>query len=92
MDFLAKTDLTGRLRGLAIMLDDRLTVEQTRAAEELVDVEEFNAALEALATALRDQGASLPSDLRTDFDRLAAQLGDEAVVADLLAAVPTEAD
>ena len=90
MDFLTKTDLTGRLRGLAIMLDDRLTIEQTRAAEELVDDDQFGAALEALAAALRDQGASLPSDLRTDFDRLATQLGNEPAVTELLAAVPTE--
>jgi hypothetical protein len=92
VDFLTKADLTGRLRGLAIMLDDRLTIEQTRAAEELIDAEEFGPALEALAAALRDHGASLPSDLRTDFERLAAQLGDEAAVTDLLAGVPTEAE
>jgi hypothetical protein len=92
VDFLTKTDLTGRLRGLAILLDDRLTIEQTRAAEGLIDADEFAAALEALAAALRDQGASLPADLRTDFDRLAAQLGNEAAVTELLAAVPTEPD
>ena len=92
MDFLEKTDLTGRLRGLAIMLDDRLTVEATRAAEELIDADEFAPALEALATALAEQGASLPTDLRTDFGRLSAQLGNEQVVAELLAGVETEAD
>jgi hypothetical protein len=92
VDFLEKTDLTGRLRGLAIMLDDRLTVEQTRAAEELVDADEFGPALEALAAALGEQGASLPTDLRTDFDRLSAQIGNEAAVGELLAGVPTEAD
>jgi hypothetical protein len=92
VDFLTKTDLTGRLRGLAIMLDDRLTIEQTRAAEELIDGDEFGAALESLARALRDQGASLPADLRTDFDRLAAQLENGPAVAELLAGVPTEAD
>jgi hypothetical protein len=90
VDFLTKTDLTGRLRGLAIMLDDRLTIEQTRAAEELIDDDRFGAALEALAAALRDRGASLPADLRSDFDRLAAQLGDEAAITELLAPVPTE--
>ena len=92
MDFLTKADLTGRLRGLAIMLDDRLTIEQTRAADDLIDDDRFGPALEALATALRAQGASLPADLRTDFDRLAAQLGNEPAVAELLAGVPTEAD
>jgi hypothetical protein len=92
VDFLTKADLTGRLRGLVIMLDDRLTIEQTRAAEELVDADEFAAALEALAGALRDQRASLPADLRTDFDRLSTQLGNEEPVAALLADVPTEDD
>jgi hypothetical protein len=90
VDFLTKTDLTGRLRGLAIMLDDRLTIEQTRAVEELIDGDEFGAALEALARALCDQGASLPADLRTDFDRLAAQLENGPTVTELLAGVPTE--
>jgi hypothetical protein len=92
VDFLTKTDLTGRLRGLAIMLDDRLTIEETRAAEELIDDDEFAAALEALAGALRDQGASLPADLRIDFDRLAAQLENGPAVTELLAGVPTEAE
>jgi hypothetical protein len=92
VDFLTKTDLTGRLRGLAIRLDDRLTIDQTRAAEDLVDDDRFGAALEALAAALRDQGASLPADLRTDFDRLAAPLENGPAVAELLAGVPTEAD
>ncbi len=92
MDFLTKTDVTGRIRGLAILLDDRLTIEQTRAAEELVDADEFGAALEALAGALRDQRASLPADLRTDFGRLSTQLGNEEPVAALLAEVPTEVD
>jgi hypothetical protein len=91
VDFLTKTDLTGRLRGLAILLDDRLTVEQTRAAEDLIDDDQFAPALEALAAALREQHATLPADLRRDFDRLSAQLGNEAAVAELLAGVPTEA-
>ena len=91
MDFLTKTDLTGRLRGLAIMLDDRLSIEQTRAAEDLIDDDQFAPALEALAAALREQRASVPADLRTDFDRLSAQLGNEPAVAELLADVPTEA-
>jgi hypothetical protein len=90
VDFLTKTDLTGRLRGLAIMLDDRLTIEQTRTAEELIDDDQFAPALEALATSLRDQGASLPADLRTDFDRLADQLENRPAIAELLAGVPTE--
>ena len=90
MDFLTRTDLAGRIRGLAIMLDDRITVDQTRAAEELVDAGEFGPALEALAGALLAQGAAVPADLREDFDRLTRQVGNHDVVAELLAGCPTE--
>lgn len=89
MDFLTRTDVTGRIRGLAIMLDDRITIEQTRAAEELVDADEFAAALESLAGALAAQGAAVPEDLRTDFERLAAQIGNQGAVMQVLAGVPT---
>lgn len=90
MDFLTRTDLAGRIRGLAILLDDRITVEQTRRAEELVDTDEFGPALEVLAGALVTQGASLPADLREDFDRLTRQVGNFDAVAGLLETCPTE--
>ena len=35
MDFLTRADLTGRIRGLVIMLDDKISVEESRRADEL---------------------------------------------------------
>jgi hypothetical protein len=90
MDFLTHADLTGRIRGLVILLDDKITIEQSRRAEELVDAAEFDAALEVLAGFLAEAGTALPDDLRTDFDRLATQVGNRDRVMELLAACPPE--
>ena len=91
MDFLTHADVTGRIRGLVIMLEDKITVEQSRAADELVDADEFGPALEQLAGVLAETGTSLPDDLRTDFDRLATQVGNRDRVMGLLEACPPEA-
>ena len=37
LDFATHSDLTGRLRGLIILLAERLTVDQARSADELID-------------------------------------------------------
>ena len=91
MDFLTHADVTGRIRGLVIMLDDKITVEQSRAVDELVDADEFGPALEQLAGVLAETATSLPDDLRTDFDRLATQVGNRDRVMGLLEACPPEA-
>ncbi len=90
MDFLTRADLTGRIRGLVIMLDDKITIEQSRAADELIDEDEFGPALEQLAGVLADTRATLPDDLRTDFERLSSQVGNQARVMELLGACPPD--
>jgi hypothetical protein len=90
MDFLTRADLTGRIRGLTIMLDEKITIEQSRRADELVDGDEFGPALEELATFLADGEQSLPDDLRTDFDRLSSQVGNHDAVMAILARCPVE--
>jgi hypothetical protein len=90
MDFLTRADLTGKIRGLVIMLDEKITIEQSREAEALVDDEAFAAALELLAGFLANGEKTLPDDLRVDFDRLSAQVGDHDVVMETLARCPVE--
>jgi hypothetical protein len=90
MDFLTHADLTGKIRGLVIMLDEKISIEQSRSAEELVDNAEFAAALELLAGFLAEGATSLPDDLRVDFDRLSTQVGNHDVVMETLARCPVE--
>jgi hypothetical protein len=90
MDFLTHADLTGKIRGLVIMLDEKISIDQSRQAEELVDAAEFGAALEALAGYLADGGAALPDDLRVDFDRLSTQVGNHDAVMAVVARCPAE--
>jgi hypothetical protein len=80
MDFLTHADLTGRIRGLVILLDEQITIDQSRRAEELVDGGEFADALETLAGYLAEGPTPLPGDLRVDFERLSAQVGNHDVV------------
>ena len=56
MDFATHADLTGRLRGLVILLAERLTADQARAADDLIDSSLFGAALESLAEGLSEHG------------------------------------
>jgi hypothetical protein len=76
MDFATHADLTGRLRGLVILLAERLTPDQARAADELIDASLFSAALDLMADDLSEHGTPIPDDVRRDFERLASQLGD----------------
>ena len=85
MDFLTHADLTGRIRGLVIMLDDVITIDQSREAEALVDEAEFDGALETLAGFVARAQVALPDDLRGDFDRLSTQVGNHDVVMAILA-------
>jgi hypothetical protein len=90
MDFLTHADLTGKIRGLVIMLDEKISIEQSRRADDLVDGDEFGPALVELATFLADGEQSLPDDLRTDFDRLSNQVGNHEAVMEILDRVPVE--
>jgi hypothetical protein len=90
MDFLTHADLTGRIRGLVIMLDEKITIEQSRRAEELVDDSQFGPALELLAGFLSEGEQSLPDDLRVDFERLSNQVGNHDAVMEILASCPVE--
>ncbi len=90
MDFLTRADLTGRIRGLVIMLDEKISIEQSRRAEELVDADEFDAALELLAAYLAEGPSPLPDDLRVDFERISTQVGNRDLVMGVLARCPVE--
>ena len=92
MDFATRADLTGRLRGLVIMLDDGLTTEQQRSAEELIDESEFGAALELLAGLLAEAETPIPDDVRRDFERLSAQIGNTEQVMPPLDRCPVQPD
>jgi hypothetical protein len=83
MDFATHADLTGRLRGLVILLDERLAPDQARAADELIDASLFGAALDSLAASLAEHETPIPDDVRRDFDRLASQLDAPQVMAAL---------
>lgn len=75
MDFATRADLAGRLRGLVIMLDDQLTLDQCRSVDQHIDADEFGAALVTLADWLAESGAPIPDDIRRDFERLSMQIG-----------------
>ena len=90
MDFLDHADLTGRIRGLVIMLDDKVTIEQTRHVDELIDASEYGPALEALAGFLAESSTPVPEDLRVDFERLASRVEVHDSVMEMLARCPVE--
>ncbi len=56
VDFATRADLAGRLRGLVILLDEHLTLDQCRAADQSIDADEYAAALEMLADWLAEAG------------------------------------
>jgi hypothetical protein len=88
MDFLDHADLTGRIRGLVIMLDDKVTIEQSREVDELIDASEFGGALEMLAGCLAESETPLPDDLRVDFERLATRMEIRDAVMETLVRCP----
>ena len=92
MDFATHSDLTGRLRGLVILLDDRLTLDQARSADELIDASEFGTVLEVLAGWLSENETPMPDGVRRDFDRLSTQIGNVEQVMPPLDRCPTEGD
>jgi hypothetical protein len=90
VDFATHADLTGRLRGLVILLAERLTPDQARAADDLIDASLFSSALESLVDGLSEHKIPIPDDVRGDFARLASQLGDDVRVMDALDCCPRE--
>ena len=92
LDFATHSDLTGRLRGLVILLGDRLTPEQAHGADAYIDASEFGVALETLADWLSEDATPIPDDIRRDFERLSAQIGIVERVMRPLGLCPAEAD
>ena len=90
MDFATHADLTGRLRGLVILLGERLRLDQARFAEELIDASEFGVALEMLADWLSEVGTPVPADVRLDFETLASRMGNVERVMGPLRLCPSE--
>ncbi len=92
LDFATHADLTGRLRGLIILLAGRLTLDQARSADELIDAFEFGVALEMLADWLSENETSIPDEVRRDFERLSVQMGNVERVMRPLDVCPAESD
>jgi len=92
LDFATHSDLTGRLRGLIILLDDRLTLDQARSADELIDASEFGTVLEVLADWLGQNETPIPDGVRRDFDRLSTQMGNVEHVMRALDRCPSQDD
>jgi hypothetical protein len=75
LDFATHSDLTGRLHGLVILLGWRLTLDQARSADSLIDASEFELALEMLANRLSEDATAIPDDVRRDFEKISQQMG-----------------
>jgi hypothetical protein len=90
VDFLTHADLTGRLRGLVILLDGKISPDQSRRVDKLIDESGFGVALEMLADWLAEHETPLPEDLCRDFDRLATQMGNHDRVMDPIRLCPPE--
>ena len=88
MDFATHADLTGRIRGLVILLDEHLTADQIRSVDDLVDASEFGVALEALADWLSENETPIPDEDRQDFERLSSQVGNSERVMSALSRCP----
>lgn len=74
------------------MLADRLTLDQARAADELIDSSEFGAVLEMLADRLSQNETPIPDGIRRDFERLSLQVGNVERVMRPLDLCPAESD
>jgi hypothetical protein len=92
LDFSTHSDLTGRVRGLIILLAERLSSDQARSVDELIDASEFGVALETLADWLAEKETPIPDHVRRDFERISVQLGNVERVMRPLDACPAESD
>jgi hypothetical protein len=92
LDFATHSDLTGRLHGLVILLGSRLTLDQARSADKLIDASEFELALEKLADWLSEDETAIPDDVRRDFEKISLQMGNVERVMRPLDLCPAEAE
>jgi len=92
LDFATHSDLTGRVRGLIILLADRLSSDQARLGDELIDASEFGVALETLADWLSEDRTPIPDGVRRDFERLSVEMGNVERVMRPLDVCPAETD
>ena len=92
LDFATHSDLTGRLRGLIILLAERLSSDEARSVDELIDASEFGVALETLADWLAENETAIPDGVRRDFERLSVQMGNVERVMRPLDVCPAESD
>jgi hypothetical protein len=92
LDFATRSDLTGRLRGLIILLAERLSLDQARIGDELIDASEFGVALETLADWLGENETPIPDGVRRDFERISLQIGNVERVMRSLDHCPAESD
>ncbi len=68
-------DLRGRLLGILIRLEDRLAPSQVVFIHELIDVDEWGVALEAIADVLAEDEVEIHDDEREDLLMLNGRLG-----------------
>lgn len=68
-------DLTGRLRGLLIRLDNRLADGEIDFLTELIDASEFGLALETVADFLSEDWTPITEDERADMLTLVSMMG-----------------
>jgi hypothetical protein len=92
LDFATRSDLTGRIRGLIILLDERLTLDQARSVDGWIDGSEFGVAIQSLADWLGENRTPIPDSIRRDFDRLSTQIGNGERVMQSLDRCPSESE
>jgi hypothetical protein len=63
VDSFTRSDLTGRLRRLVILLDEKTAPDHVRVADKLIDASEFGLALEVLADWPSEGKTPLPDEL-----------------------------
>jgi hypothetical protein len=78
MDAAYYEDLAGRLYGLLIGLDDRISSEQAQLLHHFIEVGEYGLALEEIAGTLAQDAIAITGQERRDMMALAAQMKLEA--------------
>jgi len=89
MDAAYYEDLAGRLYGLLIGLDDRISSEQARLLHHFIDVGEYGLALEEIAGTLAQDAIAITGQERGDMLALADRMNlDGGLVPRALAVCP----
>jgi hypothetical protein len=92
-DMACYEELTRRLYGLLIGLDDRIGGEQARLLHHFIEVGEYGLALEEITGTLAQDAIAITGQERSDVLALAAQMKLEGdLVARVLAACPETDD